>query len=208
MLSAKLECSQNKKRDAVKKKRRVSTLNVRLDFVLTRKLNDRPMRRLKKSRRELFEEMERVTLKPLPERAFELSTWARPKVAPDYHVAFDDHFYSVHFGLIGQRLDLRATETTIEIFRNGKRINSYPRSYEKWKYTTRNEHMPRAHRDQARRSPRRRPAARVDRHRRARQLGGELDSPRDAGRRHGRHAQSPVPTERIASTHRSGARRC
>lgn len=122
---------------------------------LMKKLNDRPMRRLKKSRRELFDEMERTTLKPLPERAFELSTWARPKVAPDYHVAFDDHFYSVHFGLIGQRLDLRATETTIEIFRGGKRIESYPRSYEKWKYTTRNEHMPRAHRDQAEWTPER-----------------------------------------------------
>ena len=62
------------------------------------KLNDRPMRRLKKSRRQLFEEIERAALKPLPVRPYELAEWSRPKVASDYHVEYDDHFYSVHFG--------------------------------------------------------------------------------------------------------------
>lgn len=122
---------------------------------LVKKLNDRPMRRLKKSRRELFEEMERGALKPLPSRPYELSEWSRPKVAPDYHVQYDDHFYSVPFGLIGQQLDVRATETTVEIFRSGRRIESYARSYEKWKYTTRKEHMPKAHRDHAEWTPER-----------------------------------------------------
>lgn len=122
---------------------------------LMKKLNDRPMRRLKKSRREVFEEMERGALKPLPSRPYELSQWSRPKVAPDYHVQYDDHFYSVPYGLIGQQLDLRATETIVEIFRHGRRIESYARSYEKWKYTTRKEHMPKAHRDHAEWTPER-----------------------------------------------------
>ena len=60
----------------------------------------------------------------MPARPYELAEWSRPKVAFDYHVEHDDHFYSVHFSLIGEKLDLRATERTVEIFRRGKRIES------------------------------------------------------------------------------------
>ncbi len=114
---------------------------------LLERLNNRPMRRIKKSRRQLFEEIERAALKPLPARPYDLARWAKARVAFDYHVGFDDHFYSVHFSLIGEQLDLRATEATIEIIRKGVRIESYPRSYAKGQYSTRKEHMPRAHLD-------------------------------------------------------------
>jgi transposase len=120
---------------------------------LLEKLNRRQMRRLKKSRRELFEEIERAALKPLPVRAYEYAEWAQPRVDLSYHVEHDDHFYSVHFSLIGEQLDLRASEATVEIFRRGTRIESYPRSYAKGKYTTRKEHMPRAHLDQVEWTP-------------------------------------------------------
>jgi len=55
---------------------------------LVEKLNNRPMRRLKKSRRQLFEEIERAALKPLPVRPYELSEWKRMKLGFDYHVHF------------------------------------------------------------------------------------------------------------------------
>jgi len=58
-------------------------------------LNDRQQRRVKKSRRQLFEELERPALKPLPAAAYELAEWKRPRVNIDYHVEFDDNFYSV-----------------------------------------------------------------------------------------------------------------
>ncbi|OFX22340.1 MAG: integrase [Anaeromyxobacter sp. RBG_16_69_14] len=122
---------------------------------LLEKLNHRQMRRLKKSRRELFEEIERAAMKPLPVRPYEYAEWARPRVDLSYHVEHDDHFYSVHYSLIGEQLDLRATEATVEIFRRGTRIDSYPRSYAKGKYTTRKEHMPRAHLDQVEWTPER-----------------------------------------------------
>lgn len=122
---------------------------------LLEKLNHRKMRRLGKSRRELFEEMERSALRPLPVRPYEYAEWAQPKVDLSYHVEHDHHFYSVHFGLIGEHLDLRATETVVEIFRRGQRIESYPRSYARGKYTTRKEHMPRAHLDQVEWTPER-----------------------------------------------------
>jgi transposase len=122
---------------------------------LLEKLNDRKMRRLGKSRRELFEEIERTALKPLPVRPFDYAEWAQPKVDISYHVEHDDHFYSVHFSHIGEKLDLRATETTVEIFRRGTRLVSHPRSYAKGKHTTLKEHMPRAHLDQVEWTPER-----------------------------------------------------
>jgi transposase len=122
---------------------------------LMEKLNDRPMRRLKKSRRQLFAEIERGALKPLPAKRFEFAAWARPTVAPNYHVEYEDHFYSVPYQLLGEKLDLRATDTTVEIFQRGTRITSHLRSYVKHEYTTKNEHMPRSHRDHAEWTPQR-----------------------------------------------------
>lgn len=119
------------------------------------KLNNKQMRRLKKSRRELFEEIERSALKPLPVRPYEYAEWSQPKVDLSYHVEHHDHFYSVPFTLIGEQLDLRATEATVEIFRRGTRIESYQRSYLKGKYTTLKHHMPRAHIDQVEWTPER-----------------------------------------------------
>lgn len=122
---------------------------------LVERLNARPMRRLKKSRRQIFEELERAALKPLPVRPYELALWARPTVAPDYHVQYDDHFYSVPYQLLGEKLDLRASETTVEVFQRGRRIASHLRSYVKGGYTTKTEHMPRGHREHAEWTPQR-----------------------------------------------------
>jgi transposase len=120
---------------------------------LVDKLNDRVMRRLKKSRRQLFEEIERATLKPLPSTPYELAQWARPRVNIDYHVVFEDHFYSVHYDLVHAQVDLRATETTVEIFFKNERVASHLRSFEKGKATTKAEHMPASHRAHAEWTP-------------------------------------------------------
>ena len=120
---------------------------------LLERLNSRPMRKLKASRRELFETVDRPFLRPLPESAYELAVWKRPRVNIDYHLEFESHYYSVPYQLRGQVLDLRATATAIEIFRSGRRITSHVRSYVKFQYTTKPEHMPAAHRAHADWSP-------------------------------------------------------
>jgi len=114
--------------------------------LLLERLNARPMRRLGQSRRELFEAIERAALRPLPARPYELALWARPKVSIDYHVAFEDHYYSVPWQLRGERLDLRATATTVELFQHGRRVASHVRSHVKHQPTTDPAHMPAAHR--------------------------------------------------------------
>jgi transposase len=92
-------------------------------------------------------------LRALPEGAYEYAVWAPPKANIDYHVEFDHHYYSVPYTLAGQKLDLRATATTIEVFRDGRRVASHRRSYVAHKATTVPEHMASAHRAHAEWTP-------------------------------------------------------
>lgn len=55
-------------------------------------MNNRPMRHVGKSRRELFEEIERAALRPLPATPFEYAEWRSAKVHPDYHVEVEKTF--------------------------------------------------------------------------------------------------------------------
>ena len=116
---------------------------------LLERLNARPMRKLKRSRRDLFDELDRPALKPLPTAPYEFALWAKPKANIDYHVEFDRHYYSVPYGLARQHLELRATAGTIEIFHGRRRVASHRRSYVPHKTTTVAEHMPSSHRAHA-----------------------------------------------------------
>ena len=44
------------------------------------------MRRIGRSRRDLFEEIERSALRELPSEPFEYAEWKRAKIHPDYHI--------------------------------------------------------------------------------------------------------------------------
>jgi transposase len=112
----------------------------------TAELNTRPFRGEPASRRELFDELEAAALKPLPPGRFELAAWKKVTVSIDYHVEFDRRFYSVPYRLVGQRLDLRGTAGTIEVFKSGRRIASHPRSHGGRRYVTDPGHMPASHR--------------------------------------------------------------
>ena len=63
----------------------------------------------------------------------------------DYHLEYDHHYYSVPYALLGETLDVRATRTTVEIFRSRDRVTSHARSYERGRHTTQTEHMPKSH---------------------------------------------------------------
>jgi transposase len=109
-------------------------------------LNDRPMQHLGKSRRELFEELDRPALRSLPERPYEFATWKSALVNIDYHVAFEKHFYSVPNRLVHAKVEIRATERLVEIYYQGNQIAVHPRSPVPGRYTTYPEHMPANHR--------------------------------------------------------------
>jgi len=118
-------------------------------------LNTREMQHLKKSRREMFEELDQPVLRPLPRTAFEVAEWKRAKVNIDYHVEFKKHYYSVPYKLIKKYVDIRATDQVIEVFYNRERISSHKRDDTPGRHSTHPEHMPESHRQYAEYHPER-----------------------------------------------------
>lgn len=107
--------------------------------------NERPLRKLKVSRKALFMELDKPNALPLPEHDFEFARWKKARVGINYHVEFERHFYSVPYTLIHRELEIRATSSVIEIYKDGQRILSHLRSFREHAYTTRAEHMPPSH---------------------------------------------------------------
>jgi transposase len=118
-------------------------------------LNQQPFQKMKTTRRALFEEIDRPALKPLPPEKYHYVEWAKTKVHIDYHVVFDNHYYSVPYKYIHHEVDLCITTQIIECFYRGVRIASHPRSHQRYKHSTLTEHMPPAHRAHADWSPER-----------------------------------------------------
>ncbi len=111
-------------------------------------LNARAFRGEPTSRRELFEELERDHLRPLPAGRFELARWRPATVHIDYHVdAGDGHYYSVAYRYVRQKVECRITSATVEVFKGTVRIASHAREHDpRRRYVTNPAHMPASHR--------------------------------------------------------------
>jgi transposase len=131
----------------------LEALNDRIAELLE-ELNNRPMRRYGgKARRQLFEELDRPALLPLPVERFVHAVWKDAGVNIDYHVEHDKHFYSVPYTLVHESVEVRATAMTVEILHKGQRIASHVRSYQAGGFTTAPEHRPKSHREHAEWTP-------------------------------------------------------
>jgi transposase len=108
-------------------------------------LNAQPFQKLEGSRESWFEAHERAVLLPLPAQRYELAIWEKATVNIDYHVVVDKHYYSAPHALIHAELDVRLTETTVEIFHQSKRVAAHARSFQAGQFTTVEEHRPKSH---------------------------------------------------------------
>ncbi len=108
-------------------------------------LNNRKMEHLGKSRRELFELVDQPALKPLPAAPYEFALWKKAKISIDYHIEYNDHYYSVPCQLYPAEVMIRASQKMIEIYLDGKQVAVHPHSQAKGKYSTLREHMPADH---------------------------------------------------------------
>ena len=107
--------------------------------------NHKPFQKRDGSRASEFEE-EKPFLLPLPLRPFELSTWKIATVGPNYHITVDGMNYSVPYEYIKQKVDVRITRSTVEVFFGGNRICSHKRLYGRQnQYSTTESHMPEKH---------------------------------------------------------------
>ena len=111
-----------------------------------KEVNDRPFRGEPTSRRELFLESERPALQPLPAYRYEFASFKTVTVNIDYHVEFDHHWYSVPHALVRQKVEVRATTATVEVFHRGRRVASHRRESGRRRFVTESGHMPASHR--------------------------------------------------------------
>lgn len=129
-------------------------LNAAIDELVQR-LNDRPMRTCGgKSRNQLFDELDRPALKPLPAEPYEFAEWTlNVRVGQDYHVGHEGHYYSVPFNLAGSRVNLRVSRDVVAVFLGDRRVALHPRSSEVGACSTLPEHRPQAHQAYAQDQP-------------------------------------------------------
>lgn len=88
--------------------------------------NAEPFQKREGSRRSVFLAEERPLLGVLPAAPFEISQWVYGrKVGRNGHVVWAKNYYSVPFAHIGAKVDLRLTQTMIEIYRGDERLSSH-----------------------------------------------------------------------------------
>ena len=124
----------------------LAEVNEAIGELLKRLNEERPIRRLGVTRRQLLEEIDRPALKSLPAEPYVFSEWRVCRVGIDYHVDAGSHYYSVPYRFARAEVDVRMTARTVEIFLKGERIAAHLRISGNRKHTTIPEHMPSSHR--------------------------------------------------------------
>jgi hypothetical protein len=88
--------------------------------------NAEPFQKREGSRRSVFVAEELPLLGALPAVGYEISTWTHGRrVGRNGHVIWAKNYYSVPFTHIGGKVDLRVTDTVIEIYRGDERLTSH-----------------------------------------------------------------------------------
>ena len=109
-------------------------------------LNDRAFQKMAGTRRSAYLEEERPYMMPLPTTAFEPAVWSVAKVPNDYLVTDGCNKYSVPCNLIGEKVDIRVTRNTVEVFYHGNRVASHRRMQTLQRDPlVKLEHMPQEH---------------------------------------------------------------
>lgn len=110
-------------------------------------VNQRRFQKLEVSRYDLYLEIDKPALKPLPATRYEYAEFRKARVNIDYHIEVQGHYYSVPYELKGEQLDVRLSARMVEALHKGRRVAAHPRDDSKGRHTTDPAHMPRAHRE-------------------------------------------------------------
>ena len=102
----------------------------------------RLVRGVGRSPREIFEGEERAALRPLPAQRWDPTSWALAKVAADFRIQFQKGFYTVPYRYIGEQVTVCGTRTTIRIFFDLKEIALHPRVERPWQTHANPLHAP------------------------------------------------------------------
>lgn len=99
------------------------------------------------SRRQLFEDVEKSALHPLPQKTFEFKKQQIATVSSTCHICLneDKHYYSVPYTHIGKRVKVLYSKMNVDIYFKYSCIASHERIKTPFKYTTEKDHMATTH---------------------------------------------------------------
>ena len=109
--------------------------------------NTTPFKGRSYSRREQFDELEKMALQPLPAKPYELRRSLHATVMKNGHVCLsvDKHYYSVPYGYISKKVRILFSVSEVEIFYKYERIATHRRVRSAHNYSTEASHMASQH---------------------------------------------------------------
>lgn len=108
--------------------------------------NKKPFQKKDGPRSSIYIEEELPFMQSLPQYAYKFAVWKVATVQMNYHISFDKQNYSAPYAYVRKKVDVRSTNSLVEIYYRGTRICSYKRLHgRKRQYATNIDHMPENH---------------------------------------------------------------
>ena len=105
-------------------------------------LNKEPFKKKEHNRHYYWEE-EKLELMPLPSMHYEYMERKTVKVSSDFHVRFDNAYYSVDKAFLHKKVSIKASSTVVRIYSlAGEFLCEWPRATRKGQWSTNPEHLP------------------------------------------------------------------
>jgi transposase len=123
----------------------IEELNVAIGLLLE-DLNNRPMQKIRQSRKQLFEELDLPNALKLPIDKFTYRQWYSPTINLDYHIEIEKRYYSVPWNYYGKKITACLSEGVLSVYHNESRIAIHNEQKKPYCYATLPEHMPSSHR--------------------------------------------------------------
>ena len=117
----------------------LESLNTAIQSSLA-KFNSKQMSNRKESRRELFEEIEKDYLQPLPTARYQMRERKSMTVMRNSYVTLGKHHYSVPKEYIGKRVDIVFDADTLDIFHGLRLVTTHHRDDTPYGYTRKDAH--------------------------------------------------------------------
>ncbi len=89
-----------------------------------------------------FAEREKAALQPIPSPRPETVVWATATVNVNCHLVFARSYYSVPYQEVGEKVDIRATDAIVQVYRENRMVALHPRSHRPGTFVTNREHYP------------------------------------------------------------------
>jgi hypothetical protein len=107
-------------------------------------VNAKPFKQLTGSRQQWFEQLDKPALNPLPKHAYEFVDIKTARVNVDYHIQYQQHLYSVPHQLVGEKVEIHASDKLLAIFFHSRQVVSHVRKRHPGT-STEPGHMPKKH---------------------------------------------------------------